>query len=78
MSLGRWLLVACFPSVKNHNVSDLIFFQVSPHKQINPFATPRTVAEMREFDGKEPLIVERTIAISGIPTISFQLKLYSQ
>jgi len=24
MSLGRWLLVACFSSLKNHIVSDLI------------------------------------------------------
>ena len=30
MSLGRWLLVACFSSLTNHNVSGLIFFQVSP------------------------------------------------
>jgi len=113
MSLGRWLLVACFSSVKNHNVS-------GPHLFPSFFATPRTVlqreknhfaigrnskrcsyhtdlsrfvlpisdpsafnfsqfvgfqnppilskiekvAETCEFDGKELLFVERTIAIS--------------
>jgi len=31
LNLGRWLLVTCFSSVKNHNVSGLIFFEVSPH-----------------------------------------------
>jgi len=42
MSLGRWLLVACFSNVKITPFRGLIFFQFSPHTQ-NPFATPRTV-----------------------------------
>ena len=51
MSLGRWLLVACFSSVKNHNVSGpLLFFQVSPHAKKKPFATPRTVLQRTWFD----------------------------
>jgi len=53
MSLGRWLLVACFSSVKSHNVS-------GPHL----LSKIEKVAETCEFDGKEPLLVERTIAIS--------------
>jgi len=120
MSLGRWLLVACFSSVKNHNVSGPHLFPSFTTCQKNPFAAPRTVhskqknqfaigrnpercsyhtdlfrfvlpisdpsalnfsqfvgfqnspklskiekvAETCEFDGKEPLFVERTIAIS--------------
>jgi len=120
MSLGRWLSVACFSSVKNHNVSGPHLFPSFITRQKNPFATPRTVlqrakkslcnrsqfrtlflphrfikirpshqrpvsieflticripefpkseqiekvAETCEFDGKEPLFVERTIAIS--------------
>ena len=120
MSLGRWLLVACFSSVKNTTFRGLIFSQVSPHaekiplpplgrsysEQKNRFAIGRNserccyhtdlsrfvlpisdpsalnfsqfvgfqnspnlskiekVAETCEFDGKEPLFVERTIAIS--------------
>jgi len=43
--LGKVFLVACFSSVKNHNVSGLIFFQVSPHTPKNPFATPRSVLQ---------------------------------
>ena len=122
--LGRWLLVACFPSVKNHNVSGPHLFPSfttwSTHakkiplpplgrscsEQKNHFAIGRNsercsyytdlsrfvlpisdpsalnfsqfvgfqnspnlskiekVAEACEFDGKEPLFVERTIAIS--------------
>ena len=121
MSLERWLLVACFSSVKNHNVSGPHLFPSFTTYQKNPFATPRTVlqrskkslcnrsqfrtlllphrfikirpshlrpvsinfsqfvgfqdspnlskiekvAETCEFDGKEPLFVERTIAISN-------------
>ena len=124
MSLGRWLLVACFSSVKNHNVSGPHLFPSfttrSTHdkriplptlgrsytEQKNHFAIGRNsercsyhtdlsrfvllisdpsalnlsqfvgfqdspnlskiekVAETCEFDGKEPLFVERTIAIS--------------
>jgi len=120
MSLGRWLLVACFSSVKNHNVCASSFSKFhrtrqkiplpplgrSYSEQKNHFATGRNsercsyhtdlsrfvlpisdpsgmnfsqfvgfqdspnlskiekVAETCEFDGKEPLFVERTIAIS--------------
>jgi len=120
MSLGRWLLVACFSSVRNHHVSGPHLFPSFTTCQKNPFAAPRTVlqraknhfaigrnserysyhtdlsrlvlpisdpsalnfsqfvgfqnspnlgkiekvAETCEFDGKEPLFVERTIAIS--------------
>jgi len=120
VSLGKWLLVACFASVRNHNVSGPHLFQsVTTHAQKSP-CLPRTVlhrakkslcnrsqfrtlflphrfikirpshrdpsalnfsqfvgfqdspslskiekvAETCEFDGKEPLLVERTIAIS--------------
>jgi len=119
--LGRWLLVACFSSVKNHNVSGPHLFPSFTTYQKNPFTTPRTVlqrskkslcnrsqfrtmllphrlikirpshlrpsalnfsqfvgfldspnlskiekvAETCEFDGKEPLFVERTIANSN-------------
>ena len=122
MSLGRWLLVACFSSVKNHNVSgphlfpsvtthakkSLCFPRTVLHEQKNHFAIGRNsercsyhtdlsrfvlpisdpsalnlsqfvgfqdspnlskiekVAETCEFDGKEPLFVERTIVISII------------
>ena len=45
MSLGRWLLVACFSSVKNHNVSGLHLFVSFTTRQRNPFATPRTVLQ---------------------------------
>ena len=121
MSLGRCLLVACFSSVKNHNVSGPHLFPSFTTYQKNPFATLRTVlqrskislclgrnserccyhtdlsifvlpicdpsplnfsqfvglqdspnlsqiekvAETCEFDGKEPLFVERTISISN-------------
>ena len=121
MSLGRWLLVGCFSSVKKITTFlGLIFFQVSLHKPKNPFASLgrsyteqknhfaigrnseifsyhtdlsrfvlpisdpsalnfshfvgfqdslnlskiEKVTETCEFDGKEPLFVERTIAIS--------------
>jgi len=120
MSLGRWLLVACFSSVKNHNGSGPhLFSSVTTHakkslclpglsytEQKNQFAIGRNserfsyhtdlsrlvlpisdpsalnfshfvglkdspnlskiekVAETCEFDGKAPLFVERTIAIS--------------
>ena len=120
MSLGRWLLVACFSSVKNHNVSgphllpnvtthaqkSLCFPRTVLHEQKNHFAIGRNsercyyhtdlsrfvlpisdpsalnlsqfggfqdspnlskiekVAENRDFDGKETLIVKRAIAIS--------------
>jgi len=37
MSLGRWLLVACFSSVKNHNVSS--FSKCHYTRQKNPFAS---------------------------------------
>ena len=120
-SLGRWLLVACFPSVKNHNVlGPHLFPSFTTHtkkiplpplgrsytEQKKPFAIGRNsercsyhtdlsrfvlpisdpsalnfsqfvgfqkspnlskiekVTETCEFDGKEPLFVERTIAIS--------------
>jgi len=120
MSLGRWLLVACFSCVKNHNVSGPhLFSSVTTHAKKSLYL-PRTVlhrakeslcnrsqfrtlflphrfikirpsnqrpvsieflticripkspnlskiekvAETCEFDGKEPLFVERTIAIS--------------
>ena len=45
MSLGRWLLVACFSSVKNHNVSELHLFPSFTTRQRNPFATHRTVLQ---------------------------------
>ena len=45
MSLGRWLLVACFSSVKNHNVSGPHLFPSFTTCQKNPFATPRTVLQ---------------------------------
>jgi len=120
MSLGRWLLVACFSSVKNHNVSGPHPFpsfttcqkiplpplgrsysdkkkhfaigrnseRCSYHTDLSRFALPisdtsalnfsqfvgfqnspnlskiEKVAETCEFDGKEPLFVEWTIAIS--------------
>jgi len=117
MSLGRRLLVACFSSLKNHNVSGphlFPSFTIQPKKSLgrsysvqkNHFAIGRNsvrcsyhtdlsrfvlpisdpsvlnfsqfvglqnspnlskiekVAETCEFDGKEPLFVERTIAIS--------------
>ena len=122
MSLGRWLLVACFSSVKNHNVSGPHLFpsftthakkillpplgrsyreqknhfaigrnseRYSYHTNLSRFVLPisdpsalnfsqfvgfqnsqnlskiEKVAETCEFDGKEPLFVERTIAISN-------------
>ena len=43
--LGRWLLVACFSSVKNHNVSGPHLFPSFTTYQKNPFATPRTVLQ---------------------------------
>jgi len=121
MSLGRWLLVACFSSVKNHNVSGPHLFpsftthdkkiplpplgrsyseqknhsaigrnseRCSYYTDLSRFVLPiidpsalnlsyiprfqnspnlskiEKVAETCEFDGKEPLFVERTIAIS--------------
>ena len=124
MSLGRWLLVACFSGVKNHNVSGPHLFpsfttwsthakkiplpplgrayseqknhvaigrnseRCSYHTDLSRFVLPISdpstliflqfvgfqnspnlskidkVAETCEFDGKEPLFVERTIAIS--------------
>ena len=124
MSLGRWLLVACFSSVKNHNVSGPHLFpsfttwsthakkiplpplgrsyteeknhfaigrnseRCCYHTDLSRFVLPisdpsalnlsqfvefqdspnlskiEKVAETCEFDGKEPLFVERTIAIS--------------
>jgi len=121
MSLGRWLLVACFSSVKNHNVSGPLLFpsftthakkiplpslgrsyseqknyfaigrnseRCSYHTDLSRFVLPisdlsalnfsqfvglqnspnlskiEKVVETCEFDGKEPLVVERTIAIS--------------
>ena len=45
MSLGRWLLVACFSSVKNHNVSGPHLFPSFTTYQKNPFATPGTVLQ---------------------------------
>ena len=117
MSLGRWLLVACFSSVKIHNVSGPhLFTSVTTHAK-KSLCLPRTVlhrtkkslcnrsqfrtlliphrfikicpshqrpvsiefvgfqnssnlskiekvAETCKFDGKEPLFVERTVAIS--------------
>jgi len=43
MSLGRWLLVACFSSVKNHNVSGPhLFPSVTTHAQ-KSLCLPRTV-----------------------------------
>jgi len=45
MSLERWLLVACFSSVKNHNISGLHLFAIFTTRQKNPFATPRTVLQ---------------------------------
>ena len=118
MSLGRWLLLACFSSVKNHNVSGPHLFpnfttcqqdpftrtvqqrtkshfaigrnfeRCSYHTNLSRFVLPisepsalncsqfvgfqdspnmskiEKVAETCEFDGKEPLFVQRTIAIS--------------
>jgi len=43
MSLGRWLLVACFSSVNNHNVSGSHLFPSFTTHAKNLFATPRTV-----------------------------------
>jgi len=122
MSLGRWLLVACFSSVKNHNVSGPHLFpsftthakkiplpplgrsyseqknhfaigrnseRCSYHTDLSRFVLPisdpsalnfsqfvgfqnppnlskiEKVAENRDFDGKETLIVKRAIAISN-------------
>ena len=45
MSLGRWLLVACFFSIKNHNVSGPHLFPSFTTRQKNPFATPRAVLQ---------------------------------
>jgi len=45
MRLGRWLLVACFSSVKNHNVSGSHLFPSFTTCQKNPCATPRTVLQ---------------------------------
>jgi len=45
MSLGRWLLVACFSSVKNQKVSGPHLFLSFTTCQKNPFATPRTVLQ---------------------------------
>jgi len=45
MSLGRWLLVACFSSVKNHNFSGPHLFPSFTTCQKNAFATPRTVLQ---------------------------------
>ena len=45
MSLGRWLLVACFSSVKNHNVWGPHLFPSFTTYQKNPFATPRMVLQ---------------------------------
>ena len=42
MNLGRWLLVACFSSVKNNNVLGAHLFPSFTYQK-NPFATPRTV-----------------------------------
>jgi len=42
MSLRRWLVVACFSSVKNHNVSGPHLFPSFTTCQKNPFATPMT------------------------------------
>jgi len=121
MSLGRWLLVECFSSVKNHNVSGLhLFLSFTTHAQKNPlpplersysekknhftigrnsercsyhtdlsrFVLPisdpsvlnfsqfvgfqnsinlskiESVAKTCEFEGKKPMFVEITIAIS--------------
>jgi len=124
MSLGRWLLLACFSSVKNRNVSEPHLFPsftthakkipllplgelgrsyserkndfaigrnselCSYHTDLSRFVLPisdpsalnfsqfvefqnspnlskfEKVAETREFHEKEPLSVERTIAIS--------------
>jgi len=121
MSLGRWLLAACFSSVKNHNVSGPHLFpsftthakkiplpplwrsyseqkdhfaigrnskRCSYHTDLSRFVLPisdpsalnfsqfvgfqnsphlsniEKVAETCKFDGKEPLFVGRTIAIS--------------
>jgi len=41
MSLERWLLVACFSSVKNHNVSGPHLFPSFTTHQKNPFAIGR-------------------------------------
>jgi hypothetical protein len=45
MSLGRWLLVACFWSVKNHNVSGPHLIPSFTTCQKNFFATPKTVLQ---------------------------------
>jgi len=66
MSLGRWLLVACFsdsilaisdPSASNF--SQFFGFQDSPN-----LSTIEKVAENRDFVGKETLIVKSAIPIS--------------
>ena len=41
----RQVVVACFSSVKNHNVSGPHLFQSFTTCQKNPFATPRTVLQ---------------------------------
>ena len=45
MSLERWLLVACFSSVKNHNVLGPHLFLSFTTRQKKSFATPRTVRQ---------------------------------
>jgi len=42
-SLGRWLLVACFPSVKNHNVLGPHLFPSFTTHAKKSLCTPRTV-----------------------------------
>ena len=49
MSLGRWLLVACFSSVKTHNVRGLIFFLVSLHTPKKSVCLSRTVPHEKKI-----------------------------
>ena len=59
MSLGRWLLVACFPSVKNHNVSGPHLFPSFTTCQKNPFATSRTVLQVSYSEQKNHFAISR-------------------
>jgi len=56
--LSRFVLPICDPSAVNF--SQLVGFQDSPN-----LSKIEKVAETCEFDGKEPLFVERAIAISN-------------
>ena len=59
MSLGRWLLVACFSSVKNHNVSEPhLFPSFTTHAKKNHVATPRKV--LRSYSEQKKSLCNRS------------------